>query len=51
MLRHLAFLIHQVEDDAVHEVDEEDGALDNVLLRLRQVSGRVPAGLYEEEVM
>lgn len=35
----------------MHEVNEIDGRLDDMLLRLGQVPSRVPTGLHEKEVM
>lgn len=38
-------------DDQQHEVDEEDGTLNDVFLGFRQALGRVPACPFKKEVM
>lgn len=38
-------------DNHKHKVDQEDGRLNDMLLGLRQVLGRVPPGTLEEQIM
>lgn len=45
------FLADQVDDDRQHEVDQVDGALDDVFFGLRQALGWVPACTLQEEVV
>lgn len=40
-----------MEDDSTHEINEEYGSLNNVLLRLGQVLCRIPACTLEKVVM
>lgn len=51
LVERFVLLLGQVDDDQVHEVNQEDCGLHDVLLRLRQTLGGVPAGLDQEEVV
>lgn len=44
-------LADEVHDDGQHEINQVDGALDNVFLGLGQALGRVPAGTLQEKVV
>lgn len=51
LVERLVLLLGQVEDGKVHEVNEVDCGLHDLLLRLGQGLFRVPAGMFEEEVV
>jgi hypothetical protein len=47
----LLILLQQVDDDDQHEVNEKNSSLHNMLLRLWQALGGVPACPFEKKVM
>lgn len=49
--RNFLLLTQEVDNDRQHEVDQEDGPLNNVLFGLGKTFAWVPAGPFKEKVM